>query len=62
MFSQVHERQGEALSSRYVVVEGDFCISRRYFLRHTRVPQRSMRALGALIDRAYHEAEVSPTM
>ncbi|MEL0321188.1 MAG: ethanolamine ammonia-lyase reactivating factor EutA, partial [Gammaproteobacteria bacterium] len=62
VFSQVHlERQGEALSSRYVVVERRLLYqSPIFFTPYEGSSEIDARALGALIDRAYHEAEVSP--
>ncbi len=62
VFSQVHlKRQGEALSSRYVVVERRLLYqSPIFFTPYEGSSEIDARALGALIDRAYHEAEVSP--
>ena len=62
VFSQVHlERQGEALSSRYVVVERRLLYqSPIFFTPYDDSTDIDARALGALIDRAYQEAEVSP--
>ena len=62
VFSQVHlERQGEALSSRYVVVERRLVYqSPIFFTPYEGSTEIDARSLGALIDRAYHEAEVSP--
>ena len=62
VFSQVHlERQGEALSSRYVVVERRLLYqSPIFFTPYEGSSEIDARSLGALIDRAYHEAEVSP--
>ena len=62
VFSQVHlERQGEALSSRYVVVERRLLYqSPIFFTPYEGSMEIDARSLGALIDRAYHEAEVSP--
>jgi len=62
VFSQVHlERQGEALSSRYVVVERRLLYqSPIFFTPYEGSTEIDARSLGALIDRAYHEAEVSP--
>lgn len=62
VFSQVHlERQGEALSSRYVVVERRLLYqSPIFFTPYEDSTEIDARSLGALIDRAYREAEVSP--
>ena len=59
VFSQVHLESRRGLSSRYVVVERRLRISRRYFTP-CRGSSGLMRSLSGLIDRAYHEAEVSP--
>jgi ethanolamine utilization protein EutA len=62
VFSQVHlERQGEALSSRYVVVERRLLYqSPIFFTPYEGSTEIDARSLGALIDRAYQEADVSP--
>ena len=62
VFSQVHlERQGEALSSRYVVVDRRLLYqSPIFFTPYAGATEIDARGLGALIDQAYHEAEVSP--
>ena len=62
VFSQVHlERQGEALSSRYVVVERRLLYqSPIFFTPYADSTDIDARALGSLIDQAYREAEVTP--
>ncbi|HCL68564.1 MAG TPA: recombinase [Gammaproteobacteria bacterium] len=62
VFSQVHlERQGEALSSRYVVVDRRLLYqSPIFFTPYTDATDIDARALGSLIDQAYREADVTP--
>ena len=62
VFSQVHlKRQGEALSSRYVVVERRLLYqSPIFFTPYADSTDIDARALGSLIDQAYREAEVTP--
>ena len=62
VFSQVHlERQGEALSSRYVVVDRRLLYqSPIFFTPYADANDIDARALGSLIDRAYREADVTP--
>ena len=62
VFSQVHlERQGEALSSRYVVVDRRLLYqSPIFFTPYADATHIDARALGSLIDRAYREADVTP--
>ena len=62
VFSQVHlERQGEALSSRYVVVDRRLLYqSPIFFTPYADSTDIDARALGSLIDQAYREAEVTP--
>lgn len=62
VFSKIHlERQGEALSSRYIVV--DRCLlyqSPIFFTPYSETSEIDAQALGALIDQAYAEAGFSP--
>ena len=62
VFSQVHlERQGEALSSRYVVVDRRLLYqSPIFFTPYVDATDIDARALGSLIDQAYREADVTP--
>lgn len=62
VFSQVHlERQGEALSSRYVVVDRRLLYqSPIFFTPYIGETQIDSGALGSLIDKAYQEAEIRP--
>ena len=62
VFSQVHlERQGEALSSRYIVVDRRLLYqSPIFFTPYADATHIDARALGSLIDRAYREADVTP--
>lgn len=62
VFSQVHlERQGEALSSRYVVVKRRLIYqSPIFFTPYTDGNQIDPGALGACIDQAYNEADLRP--
>ena len=62
VFSQVHlKRQGEALSSRYVVVDRRLLYqSPIFFTPYAESTDIDARALGSLIDQAYREAEVTP--
>lgn len=62
VFSQVHlKRQGEVLSSRYVVVERRLLYqSPIFFTPYAESTDIDARALGSLIDQAYREAEVTP--
>ena len=62
VFSQVHlKRQGEALSSRYVVVDRRLLYqSPIFFTPYADSTDIDARALGSLIDQAYREAEVTP--
>lgn len=62
VFSQVHlERQGEALSSRYVVVDRRLLYqSPIFFTPYADATEIDARALGSLIDQAYREADVTP--
>lgn len=62
VFSQVHlERQGEALSSRYVVVERRLIYqSPVFFTPYADGNQIDPRALGECIDFAYNEADLRP--
>jgi len=62
VFSQVHlKRQGEALSSRYVVVDRRLLYqSPIFFTPYADSTDIDARALGSLIDQAYREADVTP--
>ena len=62
VFSQIHlERQGEALSSRYVVVDRRLLYqSPIFFTPYLDAMEIDATALGALVDQAYGEALITP--